>query len=305
MKEVEKDKIVPLKLLSLENDEGYVEVSLRRAGEERSWDYAKDKLDGEQDIVVRINEVNRGGLLTKVRGIDAFLPVSQLSKENYPNVGGDTDRILVELKKFIGKDLNVRIIDIEQQDKKIILSERADEIKKIQEKLTKYKKGDVIEGEVCGIVDYGAFVKFDKQLEGLIHISELDWQLIEHPSQILSTGEVVKAQIIGIDGDQISLSLKALKKDPWLEVEKKYKKDTVVSGTVTKLNPYGAFVKVSDDIQALVPVSRFASYEEMQKQLTVSEEYSFKVFSLDAPKHRMALELEVEKKKSKSEKADK
>lgn len=281
----------PVKIIEQENEEGLIEVSLRRAGDEKNWDYVRSLKENGEPITVRIIEANRGGLLTKVRGIDAFLPVSQLASKNYPDVGGDQNKILEELKRFIGTDLVVSVIGIEEADKKIILSERADELKEIKTKLKKYKIGDIIEGTVCGVVDYGAFVKFDKVLEGLVHISELDWQLIEDPRNVIRVGQKVKAKVIGIDGDQVSLSLKALKTDPWQAIAKKYKPGSRIEGEVIKHTSFGVFVKVSSKIQALVPLSTFKRTEDMKKLLKIGGKYLFKIFSLEPERHRMALSL--------------
>ncbi len=288
MREIKEGQKIAAKIIKLENEDGYVELSLKRAGEEKSWDYIKEKKENKEDITVKITGANRGGLLTKIRGVDAFLPASQLSEEHYPDFGGDSDRILKELRKLVGQELKVKIIDIEKNDKKLILSEKTEELKKIKEKLKNYKVGDIVDGKICGVVDYGAFVKFGEGLEGLVHISEIDWQLIEDPRDFLKVGQSVKAKIIGLNEGQISLSLKALKKDPWLEVEKKYKVGDVVKGTVVKLSSYGAFVKLNDQIQGLVPISKLPR-EKDQTPLEVGKEYQFKIFSLNAARHRMAL----------------
>lgn len=288
MRDVEEGKRVPAKILNPENDDGYVELSLRRAGEEQSWDYIRQKMETGDDIAVKITGANRGGLLTKVRGIDAFLPASQLSGEHYPNFGGDSDKIVRELRKFIGQEMKIRIVDIEKNDKKLILSERAEEIKKIKEKIKNYKVGDIVEGKICGIVNYGAFVEFGEGLEGLVHISEIDWQLIEDPHNVLKVGQKVKAKIIGLKDDQVSLSLKALKKDPWLSIEDKYSRGKVVKAKVVKFNPYGIFVKLDDKIQGLVPISKVPKKNNVPL-LEVGKEYNFKIFSLSIHRHRMAL----------------
>jgi small subunit ribosomal protein S1 len=310
MKEIQEDKPSLTKVLNPENRDGYVELSLRRAAEEKSWDYIQHKMESGEDITVRVTGANRGGLLTRVRSIDAFLPASQLSKGNYPDFGGDKDKILKELKNFIGKDLKVRIVDIEKDEKKLILSERADEIEEIKEKVQKYEVGDTIEGKICGIVDYGAFVEFGKGLEGLVHISEIDWQLIDDPRDYLSVGDKIKAKIIRLKGDQVSLSVKALKRDPWLDVKKKYKRGDIVKAVVAKMSPHGVFVKLDEKIQGLVPISKVPRkgntplFEE-------GKAYKFKIFSLNVLRHRMALvparneEVKPEKKQSKNTHSEK
>lgn len=289
LNQLRKGDRVPLKVLDLENEEGLIELSMKRARKERGWAYVKKAKEEAKPITIKVMGANRGGLLTKVRGIDAFIPVSQLSSEHYPEVGGDKEKILEHLQQFINQELTVKIIAIEEEDQKLILSERADEIKKIKEKIKNYHIGDVITGKVCGIVDYGAFVEFDQGLEGLVHISELDWKLIEDPHNVVSKGEKVKAKIIDIEDDQISLSIKALKEDPWKKVPAHYKVGDVVTGKVIRVTSYGVFVKIEEKIQGLVPVSKFKDHKEMEKKMKPGKKYKFKIFSLDADRHRMGL----------------
>jgi small subunit ribosomal protein S1 len=298
------------KITDLENEEGYIELSLSKAGKELAWETLKQKKEKAESLFVKILGANKGGLLSEVSGIPAFLPVSQLSPENYPKVeGGDNQKILSALQKFIGKELEVKVFDLDPKEEKLILSERAKETEKIKEGLKNYKIGDVVEGEITGVVDFGAFMKFpaapliktttDKkvikerrtELEGLIHISELDWQLIEDPSEIIKVGQKVKAKIIDISNDKVSLSLKALKKDPWKDIEKKYKKGDIIKGKVTKFNPFGAFVQISPKIQGLCHISEFTSQKKMEENLKIGGEYDFQILSIESKEHRMSLKL--------------
>jgi len=234
-------------------------------------------------------------LLAEVSGTSGFLPVSQLSSEHYPKVeNGETTKILRELQKFIGQELEVQIFDLDPKSEKLILSEKSKETKKIREILKNYKIGEVVDGEITGIVDFGAFLKFGENLEGLIHISELDWAIIENPSEIVKAGEKVKAKIIEISGDKVFLSLKALKKDPWQEIDKKYKKGDVVKGKVSKFNPFGAFVHLAPKIQGLIHISEFGSQKKMEEKLKIGQKYNFQILEIRPAEHRMSLSL-VEK----------
>ncbi len=227
-------------------------------------------------------------------GIPGFLPVSQLSSQNYPKIeGGDNQKILKALQKFVGKDMEVRVFDLNPKENKLILSEKLKEIHENKEIIEQYNPGDIVEGEITGIVDFGAFVKFgEEDLEGLVHISELDWQLIENPSQVVKVGEKVKLKIIDIDNNKVSLSLKALKKDPWDDISKKYKKGDVVEGKVTKLNSFGAFVQLSAKIQGLCHVSEFGSVEKMEQTIEEGKKYKFQIISIEPKEHRMSLKIE-------------
>ncbi|MFC1700708.1 30S ribosomal protein S1 [Patescibacteria group bacterium] len=277
-----------------ENEDGYVELSIKEANLEKSWNDLKQKQQDDETIEVRINEANRGGLVIEAMGIIGFLPVSQLSIKNYPRVeGGDKNKILTELNKFIGKEIKVKIISLDQKREKLIVSEKAIEEKEIKESLKNYEKGDIVEGTVSGLTNFGAFIKFGDNLEGLIHISEIDWQLIDHPSQIIKENEKIKAQIININGKQVFLSLKALKQDPWNEIEKKYKNGQIIEGTVTKLNSFGALVRIADDkIYGLSHISEFSKQnQQMENVLKVNQSYDFEILSLEPQSHKMFLAL--------------
>lgn len=287
------DKIFA-KIIDLENEEGYLELSMSQAGKELSWERLKRQKEAEETITVKILGANKGGLLVEAEGIQGFLPVSQLSPEHYPRVeGADKTKILNKLQKLIGKELEVKIFDIFPKEEKLILSERAKETQKLKETLKNYKVGDVVKGEITGIVDFGVFVKFGPEnLEGLIHISELDWQLIEDPSEIVKVGENVKAKIIEITEDgRISLSLKALKKDPWENITKTYKKGEKTKGKVTKFNPFGAFVEISPKIQGLVHISEFGNRTKMEEKLKIGKKYDFQILQIEPKEHRMTLKL--------------
>jgi len=282
------------KIIDLEgrNEEGYIELSVSQASNDLIWEGLRQKKEKGENIPVKISGANRGGLLTEVSGVPGFLPVSQLKSCHYPKVeGGDASKILKELQKFVGQTLEVKIFDLDSKAGKLILSERAKETEKIKEILKNYKVGDVVEGEITGVVDFGAFMKFGESLEGLIHISELDWRLLKDPSEVVKVGDKVKAKIIEISGEKVSLSLKALKEDPWLDIEKRYKKGDIVSGKVTKFNPFGAFVQITPEIQGLIHISEFGTRLKMEEKLKIDEIYNFQILSIDPKEHRMSLKL--------------
>ena len=285
------DKIFA-KIVDHENEDGYIELSLSEAGREIGWDRLRQLKENGQIIKVKILGANKGGLIAEVEGIQGFLPVSQLAPDNYPRVeGADKTKILQKLQQLIGKELDVKIFDINQDEEKLIFSEKATDTEKLKEVLKNFKPGDVVEGEITGVVEFGAFVKFG-ELEGLIHISELDWQLIEDPSEIVKVGEKVQAKIIEITQDgRVSLSLKALKKDPWQGIEEKYKKGDEIQGKVTKFNLFGAFIEVEPKIQGLCHISEFGNQTKMEEQLKVGKSYKFQILQIDPSEHRMTLKL--------------
>ncbi len=286
------------KVVDLENEEGYVELSLKEAGTDIAWDDLLEKKRSGEILDVKIEDANKGGLVAIINGIPAFMPVSQLLANHYPRVeGGDKSKIYQELSKFVGETFKVRIIDVDKRESKLIISEKAAQNDDMEKILQHVKVGDEIEGEISGVVDFGVFVKFKPQVdgvkieevEGLVHISELDWQLIDNPADIVKVGDKVRAKVISIDDGKISLSIKALKKDPWIDIEKKYNVGDVVKGVVTKINPFGAFVKLDESIHGLCHISEFGSEEKMKESLKEGEEYEFTIQSIVKQEHRMAL----------------
>ncbi|MCK4635284.1 MAG: 30S ribosomal protein S1 [Candidatus Moranbacteria bacterium] len=307
----EDDKIkigskVTATVTDLDNDEGYIELSIREASYGRAWDDLDGKKESKETVPTKILDANRGGLMIEINGITGFLPVSQLSSENYPRVeDGDKNKILEILKALIGKELGVRILDIDQEDEKLIVSEKAAHSEKERQVIADLSIGDEIEGYVSGVVDFGAFIKFapkgsdeSKNLEGLVHISELAWQLIDNPREIIKVNDKVKAKIIGIDDTRISLSIKALTKDPWSQIEKKYEIDEIYKGKVDKINHFGAFVYLDSDIHGLAHISEFQESfpgKKLEDKMTAGEEYMWKVISIESKAHRMGLVLVDEK----------
>ena len=310
------DKIFA-KIVEMENDDGYRELSMRDATKEISWQKLRDFKESGEIVKVKVSGVNKGGLLTNLDGIPGFLPVSQLSADHYPRViDADKQKILKELQKFIGKTLEVKILDLMAEENKLILSEKAKSEEKVKKLLGNYKKGDIVDGEITGIADFGAFIRFpagaagkpeetaesgeektknSSQIEGLIHISELDWQLIENPTEVVKVGEIVKAQIIDINNNQVFLSLKSLKKNPWDEVEEKYKKGDVVKGKVIKFSDFGAFVEIMPKVRALCHISEFGSQQKMEESLKTGETCDFQILLIEPKEHRMSLKLASEK----------
>lgn len=299
LKKAQEGDVIACKIVEEENEDGYVELSASKAGQDFAWGDLKEKKEKGETIKVRITGANKGGLLAKLLDISAFLPVSQLSANNYPKVeGGDSSRILKELQKFIGTEMSVQILDFSPKEGKLILSEKMKDLDKTKELIKKYKVGDVIEGEITGIASFGAFIKFDDNIEGLIHISELAWQVINDPSEVVKEGQKVQAKIVETTEDKIFLSLKALKENPWQGVADLYKKGDVVRGKVTKINPFGAFVQILEDkdsggdkIQGLCHVSEFETVKKMTEVLKVNDEHDFIVASIDPDEHRMILRL--------------
>lgn len=289
-------------VIGLENENGEMELSFRYAGHKKSWETIKDALESGEAIKAKVIDANKGGLLVQVEHIAGFLPVSQLAPENYPRVsGGDKQKILDKLKEFVGKSMRVKVLDMNEEDEKLIVSEKAIWESEQKNVISQIAVGDIIEGEVTALADFGAFIKFqpageDTALEGLVHISEIAWQRIDHPKDLLKSGENVRAEIIGIEGSKIFLSIKKLVEDPWQDIAKKYKVGDKVEGKILKINPFGLFVELDKDIHGLAHVSELSD-KPVKDINTIAKEgdtMEFRIVSIEANEHRLGLSLKSE-----------
>lgn len=303
-------------VVDLENENGEIELSFRSAGQKKAWNDLDDMRTGGGAVEVKVLDANKGGLLVRVGHVQGFLPVSQLAPEHYPRVaGGDKQKILEKLKSFVGLSMRVKILDANEGDEKLIVSEKAvweDEQKNV---IAQCRIGDTISGEVSAIADFGAFVKFfpknsTSPLEGLVHISEIAWQRIDHPKDVLNVGDNVRAEIIGIEGSKIFLSMKKLIDDPWKDVNKKYTIGEWVEGKIIKMNPFGFFVELDQDIQGLAHVSELSDkpVEDLGTIASVGDVKKFRIVSIEPQEHRLGLSLKEEstepKKEERTEKDD-
>ncbi len=286
---------VHAKIVMLDGEEGLIELSLSEAGKQKIWQEAKELMESGEVVKAHIVAANAGGLMAALQNeIKAFLPVSQLSLEHYPKVqDGDRTRITEELKKFVGQDLNVKIIDVNSRSNKIIASEREVLSTNVKELLTAYTVGQIIDCIVSGVADFGVFVRFvdNPEIEGMIHISELDYKLVENPKDIVKIDDAIKAKIIDIKEGRVFLSLKALKEDPWEKAGDQFKQGDVVDGRVHKLNQFGAVVALPDNFQGMVHISEFGGQDEMKKAIAPGQTYSFVIDAVKPDEKRITLKM--------------
>jgi small subunit ribosomal protein S1 len=276
-----------------ELDEGYALLSLKRAAKDRGWGELVRLFEEQEIVEVTAYDANRGGLLIELEGIRGFLPVSQLAAEHYPRVSdADKDEILNKLNALVNKSLRVRILDASRKDNKLIFSEKEAVRDQMKSQLTKLNIGDVVEGVVTGVIDFGAFVNVDG-IEGLVHISEISWERVEDPRKYVQIGETIKAKIIAIDKDRLSLSIKQMSDDPWVSEVKQFKADAVVEGKITRITPFGAFVQLSPSVEALVHVSEMSDDESIDPEqlFKLNETKKFKVLEIDTENRKIALSL--------------
>lgn len=290
---LEEGQTVTVSVIDPEMDEGYALLSMRRAAKDRGWDELQRIFDAGEIVEVAPYDANRGGLLVELEGIRGFLPVSQLAAGHYPRVSGaDKDEILQKLNQLTSKPIRVRILDVSRKDNKLIFSEKEAVKDDMQARFAELKAGDVVEGVVTGVIDFGAFVNVDG-IEGLIHISEISWERVENPRDYVKSGETVKAKIIAIDKDRLSLSLKQMTEDPWLKEVKAFKKGDIVEGKITRITPFGAFVQLSPSVEALVHVSEMGDDDNIdpEKIFQLNEKKEFKVLDIDTDARKISLSL--------------
>lgn len=281
---------IAAKIVDNTHPEGYYELSLKEARQALIWSEAEIAIKEKKVLDILVKEANKGGLLMEWQGIVGFLPASQLKGEHYPKVGdGDKDKILEELKKLVGTRLSVSIITADPKEGKMIFSEKGTESKEKEKIVSKYEVGDEVDGTVTGVVDFGIFVKLEEGLEGLVHISEIDWGLVEDPKTFVKTGQKIRVKIIEVKEGKISLSIKQLRPNPWTEASKKYKKDMPVTGVIIKFNKHGALASIEEGVAGLVHVSEFGGEDKLRKALELGKTYPFKITVFDPKEQKMAL----------------
>lgn len=295
-------------VIARENENGEIELSFRFAGQKKTWQNLQNMVRSGQTIETLVADANKGGLIVKIWNMNGFLPVSQLAPEHYPRVpGGDKAKILEHLKEFVNKKLCVKVIDANERDEKLIVSEKEAWQDTQQGIISNYHKGDIVEGRISAITDFGVFMKFAESLEGLIHISELAWQRVEHPRQIVRVGDQVKAMVINIEGPKIFLSMKKLKEDPWTHVTERYHVGQCVQGKVLKINPFGLFVELDPEIHGLAHISELEQNgtKNLSEIVKSDEIREFKIINLEPKEHRLGLSIKAlqEKEETKPQEA--
>jgi len=282
-------------VLVLEDDRGNIVLSLRRADKERITGELNARLKDGQPMQVKVSDANKGGLLIELGDFTGFLPVSQLASEHYPRVdNGNPDEIYVRLKELVGQTLNCKVLNFDPQQGKLIFSEKAAGDVLQEKKLENIKEGDTLEGIITGIVDFGIFVRLgdgEEALEGLVHISEIAWGRVSDIASLYKVGDTVKVLVVSTADNRVSLSMKRLLPDPWQEAASKYKVGDNVKGAVTRITPFGVFVRLDNEIDGLVHISEIANERitDPGTILHMGETFEFKIISIDPNQHRLGL----------------
>ncbi|MFT7328327.1 MAG: small subunit ribosomal protein S1 [Crocinitomicaceae bacterium] len=286
---------IKAKIVELENPDGYIELSLKEAKQALAWGEAEEALKEGTTLEMIVKEANKGGLMLDWNGISGFLPASQLNTDHYPRVeSGDKDAIVNQLKKLIGQKLSVNVLSVNPKEGKLIFSEKGEKAGTREKSVpSKYSVGDTIECEVTGLVDFGIFLKLEEGVEGLVHISEMAWSLVENPRTLYKVGDTVKAKIIEIKDGKISFSIKALSANPWTMVDGKYAIADKVNGVVIKHNKHGALVSIEQGVAGLVHISEFESEKALKTELGLGQAYDFTITTFEPKDQKLTLSFKA------------
>jgi small subunit ribosomal protein S1 len=273
-------------VLTKEDADGRLILSKKRARFEIAWKSIESAAESGEPVVGRVIEVVKGGLILDL-GVRGFLPASLV----------DIRRVQ-DLDEFLGQELRCKVIELNRSRNNVVLSRRAvleDERKEMRQAiLDRLSPGDVVEGQISNIVDFGAFVDLDG-MDGLIHISELSWSHVNHPSEVLEIGQDVQVKVLDIDRDRqrISLGLKQTQSDPWQQVVDAYNENDVVQGKVTKVVTFGAFVEIMPGVEGLVHISELAQHhvENPREVVSQGDVVNVKIIEVDAERRRLSLSL--------------
>ncbi len=276
-------------------ERGLLILSLKRANQIKNLSNLAKYNETSEVITVRPTEANKGWLLVDIDGLKGFIPVSQLTPLHYPRVeGADPEKILAHLNRLVGEPFKVRVINVDENGKKIIFSEKAAIEENREAALKNLKEGAVVEWTVSGILSYGLFVTFDG-LEGLVHVSEIDWGHVTDPSKFAKVWMTVKVKVIGLESEKISLSIKRLKENPWDILAKKCKLNDTVTAPISRISKFGAFMDLEGWIQGLIHLSEISHgvVKDIRDHVKVGEEVTAKIINFEPEKKRIGLSLKA------------
>ena len=283
-------------VINAEDQNGNVVLSLKRAQEQLSWENVDKLLANDEVIDSKIIGFNKGGLIVGVEGLRGFVPSSQISALRRSQSTGETPE--QRWQKMIGQPISVRVVEVDRERRRLILSERAastESRQSIKERvIEELEEGKVYTGRVTSLANFGAFININGA-DGLVHLSELSWDHIDHPREVLEVGQEVKVKVIKIEKDKkrIGLSVRALQEDPWRSRVEKYSVGQLVEGVITRLTKFGAFARLEGDIEGLIHISEIAEHriEHPKEVLKEGEVKSLRVIRIDADQHRIGLSL--------------
>jgi len=291
------DKVL-VYVIQPETPDGHAILSLKRANAERQWRIAEEQYKNNELLKARVIDYNKGGLIVDVSGIRGFVPISQILNLKREEVasGGDNQETAAKLQSMKDKELQLKIIEINRARNRLILSERlaAQEwrLRRREELLDELKPGEVRHGVVSNLANFGAFVDLGGA-DGLVHISQLAWSRVNHPSEVLKVGQEVEVQVLSVDKEKkkIALSIKRAEVDPWTTVEQRYTTGQVVTGVITKIAPFGAFARIEDGIEGLIHLSELPPGMDPKTSLHEGDQLQLRILRIDAERRRLGLSL--------------
>src|SRR5437764_5871502 len=291
------DKVL-VYVIQPETQEGHALLSLNRANAERQWRIAEEQYKNNELLKAKVIDFNKGGLIVDVAGIRGFVPISQILNLKREEVasGGENQETAAKLQGMKEKELQLKIIEINRARNRLILSERlaAQEWRqrRREELLDELKPGEVRHGVVSNLANFGAFVDLGGA-DGLVHISQLAWSRVNHPREVLKVGQEVEVQVLSVDKEKkkIALSIKRAEVDPWTTVEQRYTPGQVVTGTITKIAPFGAFARIEDGIEGLIHLSELPAGMDPKANLHEGQQLQLRILRIDAERRRLGLSL--------------
>jgi small subunit ribosomal protein S1 len=283
-------------VVSPEDAGGNVVLSFKRAQEQISWENVDKLLESATVVDSKVTGFNKGGLIVTVEGLRGFVPSSQISALRRTQVTGDTPE--QRWQKMVGQPISVRVIEVDKERHRLILSERAasaETRQSIKERvLEELEEGKTYTGRVTSLADFGAFINVNGA-DGLVHLSELSWDHITHPREVLEVGQEIKVKVINVDREKkrIGLSVRALQEDPWRARVQKYSVGQLVEGVITRLTKFGAFARLEGDIEGLIHISEISDHriEHPKEVLKEGDVKSLRVIRIEADQHRIGLSL--------------
>ncbi|MFL5700414.1 MAG: 30S ribosomal protein S1 [Ktedonobacteraceae bacterium] len=291
------DKVL-VYVIQPETQDGHALLSLKRANAERQWRIAEEQYKNGELLKARVIDYNKGGLIVDVSGIRGFVPISQILNLKREEVasGGENQETAAKLQSMKDKELQLKIIEINRARNRLILSERLAvqewRQRRREELLDELKPGEVRHGVVSNLANFGAFVDLGGA-DGLVHISQLAWSRVNHPSEVLHVGQHVEVQVLSVDKEKkkIALSIKRAEVDPWTTVEQRYTPGQVVTGVITKIAPFGAFARIEDGIEGLIHLSELTPGMDPRQTLHEGVPLQLRILRIDAERRRLGLSL--------------
>jgi small subunit ribosomal protein S1 len=284
-------------VMSAEDSSGNVVLSFTRAQEQKGWGDVEKMLEEGSSYDGKVDGFNKGGIIVPVYGLRGFVPASQLGISRRMAVTGDTPD--ARYAKMIGEPITVRVIEVDRKRRRLILSERAassETRQSIKERVIEsLKEGEVYSGKVTSLADFGAFVNVNGA-DGLVHLSEISWERVQHPSEVLEVGQEVQVKIINIDHEKkrIGLSIRALQNDPWQSKVSKFKVGQLVEGIITRLTKFGAFARLEGDLEGLIHISEISENRiEHPKEAGLHDGsvVTLRIIRIDPDQRRIGLSL--------------